>query len=117
MPQCANQFNSGAMVFADKAGTAAEGLPHNITLLPCRLLAPDGGEGNQGFGALVQTPKAGHWMGRSWGGGTSPLHSRGSPTKGTKSEVKTYARGHNDAPSISKYGCLVQPDAQIAALR
>ena len=26
------------------------------------------------------------------------LHSRGSPTKGTKSEVKTYARGHHDAP-------------------
>ena len=46
---------------------------------------------------------------------TSPLHSRGSPTKGTKLEVKTYARGHNDAPSISKYGSLVQPDAQIAA--
>ena len=41
----------------------------------------------------------------------------GSPTKGTKSEVKTYARGHHDAPSISKYGSPVQPDAQIAALR
>ena len=26
------------------------------------------------------------------------LLSRGSPTKGTKSEVKTYARGHHDAP-------------------
>ena len=48
---------------------------------------------------------------------TPPIHSRGSPTKGTKSEVKTYARGHNDAPSISKYGSLVQLDAQIAALR
>ena len=47
---------------------------------------------------------------------TSPLHSWGSPTKGTKSEVKTYARGHNDAPSISKYGSLVQPDTQTAAL-
>ena len=45
------------------------------------------------------------------------LHSRGSPTKGTKSEVRTYARGHNDAPSISKYRSLVQPDAQMAALR
>ena len=32
----------------------------------------------------------------------------GSPTKGTKSEVKTYARDNNDAPSISKYGSLVQ---------
>ena len=51
------------------------------------------------------------------GNATSPLHSRGSPTKGTKSEVKTYARGHNDAPSISKCGSLVQPNAQIATLR
>ena len=41
----------------------------------------------------------------------------GVPTKGTKSEVKTYARGHNDAPTISKHGSLVQLDAQIAALR
>ena len=31
----------------------------------------------------------------------------GSPTKETKSEVKTYARGHHDAPSISKCGSLV----------
>ena len=47
------------------------------------------------------------------------VHSRGSPTKETKSEVKTYktyARGHHDAPSISKCGSLVQPGAQIAAL-
>ena len=29
-------------------------------------------------------------------------------TKGTQSEVKTYTRGNNDAPSISKYGSLVQ---------
>ena len=53
------------------------------------------------------------------GNATSPLHSRGSPTKGTKSEVKTYAGGHHDAPSISKCGSLVhlvQPCAQIAAL-
>ena len=47
----------------------------------------------------------------------SPLHSQGSPTNWTKSEVKTYAKGHNDAPSISKYGSLVQPYTQIAALR
>ena len=40
----------------------------------------------------------------------------GSPIKGTKSEVKTYAKGHNDAPRNSKNGSLVQPDAQIAAL-
>ena len=51
------------------------------------------------------------------GSATSPLHSRGSPTKGTKSEGKTYARGHNDAPSISKDGSQVRPDAQIVALR
>ena len=57
------------------------------------------------------------WGPKEGGNATSPLHSRGSPTKGTKSEVKTYARAHNDAPSISKYGSLVQPDAQIAALR
>ena len=29
---------------------------------------------------------------------TSPLHSRGSPTRGTKSKLKTYAGGHHDAP-------------------
>ena len=32
------------------------------------------------------------------GNATSPLHSRGSPTKGTKSKLKTYAGGHHDAP-------------------
>ena len=63
---------------------------------------------------------------------TSPLPSRGpkrgrkcyvtpdswgSPTKGTKSEVKTNARGNNDTPSISKYGSLVRPNAQIVAQR
>ena len=37
--------------------------------------------------------------------------------RGTKSDLKTYARGNNDAPSISKYGSLVRADAQIAALR
>ena len=37
--------------------------------------------------------------------------------RGTKSEVKTYARGNNDAPSISKFGSLVRPHAQIVALR
>ena len=30
--------------------------------------------------------------------------------------IKTYARGNHDAPSISKYGSLVRPDAQIVAL-
>ena len=51
------------------------------------------------------------------GNATSPLHSRGSPTTGTKSDLKTYARGNNDAPRISKYGSLVRADAQLAALR
>ena len=31
------------------------------------------------------------------------LHSRGSPTKGTKSKVKVYARGHHDAPRIKAW--------------
>ena len=56
------------------------------------------------------------WGPKEGGNATSPLHSRGSPTKETKSEVKTYARVHHDAPSISKCGSLVQPGAQIAAL-
>ena len=45
------------------------------------------------------------WGPKEGGNATSPLHSRGSPTKGTKSYLKTYARGNNDAPSISQYGC------------
>ena len=57
------------------------------------------------------------WSPKEGGNGTSPLQSRGSPTKGRKSGVKTYARGHHDAPSIAKCGSLVQPHAQIAALR
>ena len=56
------------------------------------------------------------WGPKEGGNATSPLHSRGSPTRETKSEVKTYAGGHHDAPSISKCGSLVQPSAQIARL-
>ena len=63
-------------------------------------------------GSLDSTRGLGPKEGRN---ATSPLHSQGSPTKRTKSDVKTYAWGHNDAPSISKYGSLVQRDAQIAA--
>ena len=37
------------------------------------------------------------WGPKEGGNATSPLHSRGSPTKVKKSEVKTYARGHNGA--------------------
>ena len=69
----------------------------------------DGLASNASDPCLFGGPKEG-------GNATSPLHSRGSPTKGTKSEVKTCARGHNEAPRISKDGSLVQPDAQIAAL-
>ena len=31
--------------------------------------------------------------------------------------IKTYSRGNNDAPSITKYGSPVRLDAQIVALR
>ena len=47
----------------------------------------------------------------------NPYVLGGSPNKGTKSEVKTHARINNDAPSISKYGSLVRPNAQIVAVR
>ena len=70
----------------------------DLEIVPVSSIAPEG------------------WGPKEGGNATSPLLSRGSPTKGTKSEDKTYARGHNDAPSISKYGSLVQPGAQIAAL-
>ena len=39
-----------------------------------------------------------HWGPKEGRNATSPLHSRGSPKKGTKLKVKTYARGHHDAP-------------------
>ena len=38
------------------------------------------------------------WGPKEGGNATSPLHSWRSPTNGAKSEVKTYARGHHDAP-------------------
>ena len=49
-----------------------------------------------------------------------PCILRGPGKGGTKSKIKTYARGHHDArrgPSISKYRSLVRPNAQIVALR
>ena len=49
-------------------------------IVPVSSIAPDG------------------WCPKEGGNATSLLHSRGSPTKGTKSEVKTYAGGHPDAP-------------------
>ena len=36
---------------------------------------------------------------------------------GCLTPIKTYTRGKNDAPTISKYGSLVWPNAQIVALR
>ena len=88
--------------------------------LDCESLTPTRGATQQSVDSKIVTvfsiaPEG--WGPKEGGNATSPLHSRGSPTKGTKSEVKTYARGHHDAPSISKYGSLVQPDPQIAALR
>ena len=38
-------------------------------------------------------------LGEEGGNATSPLHSRGSPTKRTKSEIKTIPRSHHDAPT------------------
>ena len=85
----------------------------------CESLTPTQGATQQSVDSeivLVSSIASEGWGPKEGGNATSPLHSRGSPTKGTKSEVKTYARGHHDAPSISKYGSLVQPDTQIAAL-
>ena len=80
----------------------------------CESLTPTPGATQKKCGFPVFSIALEGWGPKEDTNATSPLHSRGSPTKGTKSEVKTYARGHNDAPSISKYGSLVQPDAQIA---
>ena len=55
------------------------------------------------------------------GNATSPLHSRGSPNKGGQNQKSKPPLGVTmmplGAPSISKYGSLVQLDAQIVALR
>ena len=54
------------------------------------------------------------------GNATSPLHSRGSPNKGGQNQKSKPPLGVTmmplGAPSISKYGSLVQPSAQIVAL-
>ena len=42
-----------------------------------------------------------------------PTPKCGSPWR----SIKTYGRGNNNAPSITKYGSPVQLDAQIVALR
>ena len=55
------------------------------------------------------------------GNATSTLHSRGSPNKGGQNQKSKAPLGVTmmplGAPSISKYGSLVRPDAQIVALR
>ena len=52
---------------------------------------------------------------------TSPLHSRGSPNKGGQNQKSKPPLGVTMMPlgahSISKYGALVRPDAQIVAVR
>ena len=68
----------------------------------CLLLEPGyessrQGSSDAGSGELATSHHDG-WGPKEGGNATSPLHSRGSPTKGTKSEVKTYAGGHPDAP-------------------
>ena len=55
------------------------------------------------------------------GNATSTLHSWGSPNKGGQNQKSKAPLGVTmmplGAPSISKYGSLVRPDAQIVALR
>ena len=55
------------------------------------------------------------------GNATSPLHSRGSPKEGEQNQKSKPTLGVTmmplRAPSITKYGSLVRPDAQIVALR
>ena len=61
------------------------------------------------------------WGPKEGGNATSPLHSRGSPKEGEQNQ-KSKPRPRVTmmplgAPSITKYGSLVRPDAQIVALR
>ena len=61
------------------------------------------------------------WAPKEGGNATSPLHSRGSPNNGGQNQKSKPPLGVTmmplGAPSISKYGSLVRPDAQIVALR
>ena len=61
------------------------------------------------------------WGPKEGGNATSPLNSRGSPNKGGQNQKSKPPLGVTmmplGAPSISKYGSLVQPDTQIVALR
>ena len=55
------------------------------------------------------------WGPKEGGNATSPLHSRGSPNKGGQNQKSKPPLGVTmmplGAPSISKYGSLVRPDA------
>ena len=99
-PQRGGQNQKGAtmMHHATNPPRGATQQSVDLKIVPVSSIAPEG------------------WGPKEGGNATSPLHSRGSPTNETKSEVETYTRGHHDAPSISKCGSLVQPGAQIAAL-
>ena len=61
------------------------------------------------------------WGPKEGGNATLPLHSRGSPNKGGQNQKSKPPLGATKmplgAPSISKYGSLARPNAQIVALR
>ena len=61
------------------------------------------------------------WGPKEGGNATSPPNFRGSPNKGGQNQKSKPPLGVTmmplGAPSISKYGSLVRPDAQIVALR
>ena len=81
---------------------------------PCILGGPQT-KGDEIRSGCLTLPSRGPKRGRKCD--ITPAFSGIPKQRGTKSEGKTYARGNNDAPSISKYGSLVQLDAQIVALR
>ena len=43
--------------------------------------------------------------------------NRRMPKRQCERSIKTYARGNNDTPSITKYGSPLRLDAQIVAMR
>ena len=65
--------------------------------------------------AASPLPSRGPKRGRKCYG--TPAFSGVPKQRGTKSEVKTYTTGNNNALSVSKYGSLVRPNAQIVTLR
>ena len=101
----------------NKGGQNQKWLPQ-----PCLLGGPKEG-GNVAFSGILKQkgtksevaasplPSRGPKRGRKCY--VTPTFSGDPPTKGIKSQVKTYARGNND----NKYGSLVRPHAQIVALR